>query len=190
MNRRQAISSVAVLLGGSIIGGEIFALAGCKSTAKQVNDLFNTADVAFLDEIAETIIPATNTPGAKAAETGAFMALMVKDCYTVKDQQVFINGLKDINDKALANFKAAFIELKPAQKQELLNKLDIEQKEIQKTKAKEQPAHYFRMMKELTLLGFFTSEIGGTQVLTYQEVPGRYDGCTDYKKGDPVYLNP
>lgn len=190
MNRRQAISSVAVLLGGSIIGGEIFALAGCKSTAKQVNDLFTTTDVAFLDEIAETIIPATNTPGAKAAETGGFMALMVKDCYTEENQQVFVKGLKDVNDKALANYKAEFITLKPAQKEELLNQLDSEQKEFQKTKAKEQPAHYFRMMKELTLLGFFTSEIGGTKVLSYQEVPGRYDACIDYKSGDPVYLNP
>jgi hypothetical protein len=46
------------------------------------------------------------------------------------------------------------------------------------------------MMKELTLLGFFTSEIGGTKVLSYAEVPGRYDACIPYKKGDAVYLNP
>lgn len=190
MNRREAISSVAVLLGGSIIGGEIFALAGCTSTPKQVNDLFNTKDVDLLDEIAETIIPETNTPGAKAAKTGAFMALMVKDCYTSENQQVFLKGLKDIDTQALASYKTNFIDLKDDEKKALLNKLDTTQKEWQQKKEKEQPSHYFRMMKELTLLGFFTSEIGGTKVLSYVEVPGRYDACVDYKKGNPVYLNP
>lgn len=188
MNRREAISSVAILLGGSIIGGEIFALVGCKSTPKQVNDLFTTDDVSLLDEIAETIIPETNTPGAKAAGVGSFMTLMVKDCYTAEDQQVFIAGLKDVNDKALANYKTSFIDLKPKDKEELLGKLDVEQSAFQKNKDKDKPSHYFRMMKELTMLGFFTSEIGGTKVLTYVEVPGRYDACVDYKKGDPVYL--
>ncbi|HET8829227.1 MAG TPA: gluconate 2-dehydrogenase subunit 3 family protein [Pelobium sp.] len=189
MNRRQAISSVALLLGGTIIGGEIFALTGCKSAPTQVNDLFTTDDVALLDEIAETIIPETNTPGAKAAETGAFMTVMVKDCYTAEDQQVFIKGLKDVNDKAQKNYSANFVDLKPKEKEELLNKLDVEQSEFQKSKEKGEPSHYFRMMKELTMLGFFTSEVGGTKVLTYLEVPGRYDACIDYKKGDPVYLS-
>ncbi len=188
MNRREAISSVAILLGGSIIGGEIFALTGCKSAPKQVNDLFTTDDVVLLDEIAETIIPETNTPGAKAAETGSFMTVMVKDCYTAENQQVFIKGLKDVNDKALAKYQTNFIDLKATEKSELLSQLDVEQNEFQKNKKRGEPSHYFRMMKELTLLGFFTSEIGGTKVLSYVEVPGRYDACIDYKKGDTVYL--
>ena len=188
MNRREAISSVALLLGGSIIGGEIFALAGCTSTPKQVNDLFNTNDVLLLDEIADTIIPETNTPGAKAAKTGSFMTVMVKDCYTPENQQVFLEGLKDIDTQANAAYKTNFMALKADEKKALLNKLDQTQKDWQSKKEKGQPSHYFRMMKELTLLGFFTSEIGGTKVLKYVEVPGRYDGCIDYKKGDTVYL--
>ncbi len=188
MNRREAISTVALLLGGTVIGSEVFALAGCKSTPKQINDLFNSDDVTLMDEIAETIIPETNTPGAKAAKTGDFMAIMVKDCYTPEDQQVFLAGLKDIDNQASTGYKKKFMALNNEQKKELLNQLDNTQKEHQKNKAKKEPAHYFRMMKELTLLGFYTSKIGGTDVLTYQEVPGRYDGCIDYKKGDPVYL--
>ncbi len=190
MNRREAVSSLALLLGGTIIGGEIFTLTGCKSTPTQINDLFNSDDVAFMNEIAETIIPATNTPGAKEAKTGEFMALMVKDCYTPENQQIFIKGINTVNEKAKATYQSNFTDLKDDQKKNLLNTLDKEQKNYNKTKGTEDPPHYFRMMKELTLLGFFTSEIGGTKVLTYVEVPGRYDACIDYKKGDPVYLNP
>ncbi len=190
MNRREAISSVALLLGGTIVGGEIFALAGCTSTPKQINDLFTNKDVNLMDEIAETIIPETNTPGAKAAETGAFMAMMVKDCYTPENQQVFIKGLKEIEAQASATYKSSFTALKADEKKALLNQLDNTQKDWQQKKEKEQPSHYFRMMKELTTLGFFTSEVGGTKVLSYVEVPGRYDACIDYQKGNPVYLNP
>lgn len=190
MNRREAISSVAFLLGGTIIGSEIFSLAGCKSKPMQVNDLFNSDEVAYMNEIAETIIPTTNTPGAKAAKTGEFMALMVKDCYTPKDQKIFKDGLNIINEKAEKKYQSQFLDLEPEERKRLLSEIDNEQKIYSNKEANKEKHHYFRMIKELTLLGFFTSEIGGTQVLSYVEVPGRYDACIPYKKGDPVYLNP
>jgi hypothetical protein len=188
MNRREAISSVALLLGGTVIGGQLFSLAGCSSAPEMVNDLFNSDDVAMMDEIAETIIPETKTPGAKAAKTGAFMALMVKDCYEPAHQQIFLKGLKTINQTAQKQFSSNFVDLDPEQKNTMLSALDVAQKEHASNPANKGKPHYFRMLKELTLLGFFTSEIGGTKVLKYVEVPGRYDACIPYKKGDPVYL--
>lgn len=188
MNRREAISSVALLLGGAVIGGQIFSLAGCKSSPEMVNDLFNNDDVALMDEIAETIIPESDTPGAKAAKTGAFMALMVKDCYTPEHQQIFIAGLKAINEFAQQQYQSDFMDLNAAQRKDMLTVLDEEQKKYAENESNKEKPHYFRMLKELTLLGFFTSEISGTQVLKYVEVPGRYDACIAYKKGDPVYL--
>jgi hypothetical protein len=53
--------------------------------------------------------------------------------------------------------------------------------------ASPQPAHYFRMMKELALLGFFTSKIGCTQALRYVEAPGRYDPCLPYSPGESAW---
>lgn len=188
MNRREAISSVAILLGGTVLGSQVFTLAGCTSTPDMVNDLFNTDDIVLMDEIAETIIPETKTPGAKAAKTGAFMAVMVKDCYTPADQEIFLNGLKTIEALAQQQFETSFIKLDAANKKTILTALDNEQKAYSKIEANNSKPHYFRMLKELTLLGFFTSEVGGTQVLKYVEVPGRYDACIPYKKGDPVYL--
>ena len=59
---------------------------------------FTAEKIAFLDEIAETILPATKTPGAKAAKTGAFMALMVTDCYLPAEQTVFREGMRKVDD--------------------------------------------------------------------------------------------
>jgi hypothetical protein len=74
-----------------------------------------------------------------------------------------------------------------AKRTSFLTALDREQKEFSVTKKPEEPNHYFSMMKQLTLLGFFTSEVGATQALRYLPVPGRYDGCIPYNKGDRAW---
>ncbi|HVZ26792.1 MAG TPA: gluconate 2-dehydrogenase subunit 3 family protein [Sediminibacterium sp.] len=186
MNRREAISSVALLLGGTILGAEAF-FSGCKSATSDTVISFDPTDIAFLDEVAETILPATSTPGAKAAKVGQFMTVFVKDCYEEKDQKVFREGMKKLDDASKAKNGKAFMESDPQQKHDLLVALDNEQKEYQKNKKADEPNHYFRMMKELSLLGFFTSEVGATQALRYVAVPGRYDGCMPYKKGDKAW---
>lgn len=189
MDRREAISRVALIMGGTLIGGE-YLLSGCKTkTPASVNiaDLFDPKNVKFLDEMADTILPTTKTPGAKAAKVGSFMGVMVRDCYTPEDQQIFIAGIQKLNDAAKDKYSNDFITCTPAQRTELLTALDKEQKEYTKTKKPEDPNHYFRMMKELTLLGYFTSEIGCTQALRYLPVPGRFDGNMPYKKGDKAW---
>lgn len=188
MNRREALSAVGLLLGGTIIGSEVF-LTGCSSASEKVNKLFTVNDVALMDEIAETIIPETHTPGAKAAKTGAFMALMIQDCYKPEEQEAFLEGLKIIDELANKKYNSNFTDLDKDQRKALLIEIDKENKEYDSSKNGDKP-HYFRLMKELTMLGYFTSEVGATQQLTYVEVPGRWDACIDYKKGDPVYINP
>ena len=91
MNRREAISSVAILLGGTLLGAEAF-MSGCKTTDKNAASGINLSkeDIAFLNEVGETILPATATPGAKEAKVGEFMAVYVKDCYEEKDQTIFV----------------------------------------------------------------------------------------------------
>ena len=185
MNRREAISSVALLLGGTIIGAEAF-LSGCK-TKSDVGVSFSATDISFLDEVAETILPATSTPGAKAAKVGEFMTVWVKDCYEEKDQKIFMDGMKKLDEASKTKNSKSFMESTPAQRHDLLVALDAEAKEYQKNKKKEDPNHYFRMMKELTLTGFFTSEVGATKALRYVAVPGKYEGCIDYKKGDKAW---
>jgi hypothetical protein len=173
-------------MGGTLVGAE-FLLSGCKTKTASVQDLFDTNHVAFLNEVADTILPETKTPGAKAAKVGDFMAVMVRDCYEPADQDVFLKGVGQIDDAANKKFSKKFMDLDASQRTALLTDLDKEQQAYSKTKKPKDPNHYFRMMKELTLLGYFTSEIGCKQALRYVETPGRYDGCIPYKKGDKAW---
>ena len=148
---------------------------------------FTAADVALLDEIAETILPETSSPGAKAANAGAFMALMVTDAYTEPGQRVFCDGMRLLDEACRKAHAESFMAVSPAQRLVLLEALDREQKTAMAERASalrsrapaaaaagDEPAHYFRMMKELALLGYFTSEIGHTRAMRYVAAPGRF----------------
>jgi hypothetical protein len=190
MNRRDALGRVALLLGGTIIGAEAF-LSGCTNAPEKriggAGTNFSNDDVAFLDEVAETILPKTDTPGAKEAKVGEFMTRIVKDCYTDADQKIFVDGMQKLDAASKVKNGKSFMESTPDQRHALLVELDKEQKDHMAKKTKDEPAHYFRMMKELTLWGYFTSEPGATKALRYVAVPGKYEGCVDYKKGDKAW---
>lgn len=185
MKRREAVQYISLLLGGTIIGSNYF-LEGCKSKTG-VSMTFTPEDVSYLDEIADTILPPTKTPGAKAAKVGQFMTVMVNDCYDAGDQKIFHEGMGKLDDFANKTYNDSFMKLNPEQRHDLLVKLDSEQKDYMDKKKKEDPSHYFRMMKELTLLGYFTSEIGCTQARRYVETPGKFEGCVPYTKGDKAW---
>ncbi len=187
MQRRQAIQNVALLLGGTIIGGNLFLSGGCKPATPTVEKLLEPSFQSLLGEIAETILPKTSTPGAKEAGVGAFIPVMVRDCYTPEQQKIFLEGLSNIEKLSKEKYSGSFEKITPEQRTELLTALDKEQKEYHDKKKREDPDHYFRMMKQLTLLGFFTSEVGATKALRYEAVPGRYDPCVEYKKGDRAW---
>lgn len=166
-------------------------LSGCTNSPEKniggAGTNFSNDDIAFLDEVAETILPATDTPGAKDAKVGAFMARIVKDCYTEDEQKIFLDGMKKLSDASKQQHGRPFLESTPEQRHDLLVALDKEQKAYAGTKKEGDPIHYFRMMKELTLWGYFTSEPGATKALRYIAVPGKYEGCIDYKKGDKAW---
>lgn|SRR5690606_10257177 len=179
MNRRQALQQVSLLLGGTMIGAQAFLDSAC--TRSNTHKILNSDQIFLLNEIGETIFPETDTPGARAADVGSFMDVIVADCYTPEDQKVFLNGLEKLQDAAKKSFGKDFLKLSPQQREELLTAIDQEHIQYTKNKGQNDPAHYFRMMKELTLAGYFTSEIGATQFNKYNPAPGRYDGCTTEK---------
>jgi hypothetical protein len=184
MNRREALSRVAIIMGGTVLGAEAF-LSGCKTAKTGLS--FSKDDIAFLNEVAETILPATQTPGAKEAKVGEFMQVMVTDCYEAKDQTIFMEGIKKLDEASKKLNNKSFMESDATGRHNLLVALDKEAKEYQKTAKPESPKHYFTMMKELTLTGFFTSEVGATKALRYVAVPGKFVGSYPYKKGDKAW---
>jgi len=179
MDRREAIRRTAMLMGGAISAPAILGiLNGC--TAKPTIDwkpLFLTEDQGILiTQLAEIIIPKTDTPGAKDVGVPAFIDLMLKDVYPQEDKDRFIQGLQAFDDDAEKKYGDSFIALS-------LEKQVEHVKEIQgaairdQAENKDSPKPFILMVKELTLLGFFTSEPGATQVLQYDPVPGDYKGC-------------
>lgn len=203
MDRRELLKTIAVLTGGAVVGGEFF-LSGCTSGAGSAASVFTPATIALLDEIAETIIPATNTPGAKAAAVGSFMKVMVTDCYTDEEQKVFSDGITNLQDICRKMYNETFLNCTPQQRHDLLVTLEKEAKAYNTKKQEsekeakevakaskvpftEAPPHYYTMMKQLTLWGFFTSKTGMTETLRHIPVPGRYDGALPYKKGDKAW---
>lgn len=187
MNRREAISGVAWILGGTIVGANLF-LEGCTRPAdKDVARLFDPEMEDFLGDIADTILPPTATPGAKEAGVGAFIPVMVRDCYTVEDQQVVMSGLGALNKKAESDYGSKFQDLTKEDRTMLLDRIDREAKAYHANKTGDDPNHYFYLIKQLTVLGYFSSEIGATQSLRYVQVPGRYDGDIPYQKGDKAW---
>ncbi len=194
MDRREAVKRVSFMLGGiALVGSSSGLLTACTkadrtTAAANGAGAFSAEDIALLDEVADTILPTTTkSPGAKAAKTGAFMALMVTDTYSPDDQKIFRDGMVALeNASKAANGGKGYVASTPEQRTAVLNTLDKEQFDFQKVR-KDQPQHYFRMMKELTMLGYFTSEIGATQALRYKESPGPYQPCVPYTAGDPAW---
>lgn len=187
MNRREALKQVSWILGGTIIGSSIFLEYGCNPAAEKATVFFDQKTIDLLNEIAETILPQTDTPGAKEARVGDFMDIMVQDCYTKDDQKIFKEGISTLQQKCKEIQGKEFLNCSSAERTAFLTDLDNEQKVYMGAKKAEEPAHYFRMIKELTLLGFFTSEVGATKALRYIETPGSYDGNVPYKKGDRAW---
>ena|SRR5215203_3352643 len=188
MDRRELLKMVALATGGVVIGGEFF-LAGCKSKDVVVaGTAFSNDNIAFLDEVAETIIPKTTTAGAKEAEVGKFMTVMVNDCYEKADQKIFHDGMKKLDEACKKMHGHSFIKAEAAHRKELLTSIDKEAKEYMKNKKKEDPNHYFFLMKQLSLLGYFTSKPGLEQNFDYQQVPGKFNGAVPYKKGDKLFV--
>lgn len=217
INRREAILRVTALLGGVALVGGTSLLTGCRTDRSANADRpFSADEIAFLDEIADTILPTTSTPGAKAAATGAFMAMMVRDTYDERDKRIFREGLGHIDDATKKAYGTTFMKATPQQRLAVLQSIDREQKAHSDARetarrnrslawlsdqrqqlspttpsanpapglTQEEPAHYFRMMKELALLGYFTSEIGMTQAQRYIETPDRYEPCLSYTPGE------
>lgn len=203
MERRELLKIIAVLTGGVVIGGDVF-LSGCKTPTKKGEGLLTADDIALLNEVGDTIIPVTNTPGAKAAKVGEFMNVYVSDCYRADQQKAFTEGLVSLNKACDKQFGKDFTKLTAAERTTILTALEAEAKAYnQQIKEKEQaardqakkdmkefngaPLHYYTMIKQLTLTGYFTSEIGMKEALRFLPVPGKYDGAFPYKKGDKAW---
>lgn len=208
MNRREAIQRVAMILGGSVIGANLF-LQGCtRSASPDISNLFEAQMVERFGDLAEAILPATSTPGAKLAGVGSFIPVWVRDCYTEEQQKAFIDGFATLDAKsvefkgkpfeelsaedrtlvaaALEKEAKAYNEKQNEETKEYREKNELKQNELYR-ELELPPPHWFTLFKQITMTGFFNSEMGCTQALRFVKIPGKYDGDLPYKKGDKAF---
>lgn len=177
MDRREALRRTAWMVGGTLAAPTIMAvLKGCKAQPELAwtPEYFSTDQAAVVNELAEVIIPKTDTPGAIDAGVPSFIEQVIKDCYSADDQKLFLDGLQAFDDQARQEYGDGFVDLDAEQRTAFANKMFSE---ASKATQPGQKKPFILMMRELTLAGFFTSEPGATQVLQYEAVPGSYKGC-------------
>jgi hypothetical protein len=223
MDRREVVKSVAFLIGGALSATTLATLFdSCTQPGK--NGEFTADQQKLITEVADIILPTTKkSPGAKAANVGPFIALMIKDCYPEDAQTAFKKGLEDLESRSKKDYSKSFLEISVAQRQELLTKVkdetiaaskaekdkSDENKAGEKTAQSEtkdikpeierpgnpmavkekppKPPQFFAIIRDLTILGFSTSEVGATQAFEFVEIPGKYDGNVPLKPGQRVW---
>lgn len=179
MERREAIKRTAYLMGGVVFAPSILGvLNGCSPSEGDWNPvLFNRSQAALTTSLAGTILPAGETPGAVDVGVPGFIEKMVDEVYTEEQRQSFLDGLDAFNDQCRDAHGKVFSELTEQEQYEFASTAN---KNAIDNEATEGP-QFFLIFKELTMVGFFTSEAGATQVLRYEAVPGQYQGCIPFE---------
>lgn len=188
MNRRNAIKHVAALFGGAFSAPTLLAMQRWEAFARPerlAEFALTENQQRIVAEAAELIIPRTATPGAKDVGVPAFIVMMLQDCYKTPEHKSFVEGLLYLENKQFLNLSAE-------QKMAVLKQVEIDSVEemkayqIQQTKMgdnedREQMAAqakglpFWRLMKELTMLGYFTSEQGMKSSFEYVPIPGKLE---------------
>jgi hypothetical protein len=193
MNRREVLEKSALVLGYALTGPTLAGLLqGCKAkpglTYKP--DFFTEEQAQLVSELAEILLPKTDTPGAKEAGVPAFIDSMLKEVYSKELKENFLRGIIAFDAKAQEAFGEKFVDGKPEDQLALVKKVHDEAMATHKggsawgwwNSGGGMGKPFIIEMKELTLTGFFTSEPGATQVLQYNQVPGPFKGCVPLKE--------
>lgn len=185
MNRRKFITYSAIAASVPVVGIGVY----------EILNIFHFPDYkyllenkSFIAEICETIIPATDTPGAKEAKVEEYIVYMVKKQMSRIDSNKFIEGLKGIEEYSRIHFKKSFVESSGDQKIKALKNADSGHlfahfPRIEKFKQRILGINFIDMLKSLTVIGYCTSEIGATVALAYVHIPVEFQSCIQLRDG-------
>ena len=186
MHRRQALRLLASAATLPLLSREAFSLF--QAVHDQLPDqaalkTFNPHQNDTVTTIAEIIIPQTNTPGAKAARVNEFIDLMVTEWYDEEERSTFMSGLADVDTRTRDLYGKDFVHCGEKQQVELLQSLDDEvaagrsEPDLRRRRNRPPEKNFFFMMKQLTLVGYYTSQVGVEQELHGEIIPSQHAGC-------------
>src|SRR5437879_2316837 len=170
IDRREALRRAALLLGGTLSTSTIAGvLAGCEvrrtSEGVWAPRALTPDQLELVATIAEHILPETDTPGARAALVHRFIDAMLADSYSPDERQHFVAGLVDVDARAQRSSGRAFLRCATHQQRAVLDQLDREafaaplDREAFAAPLDRSVTPFFRTVKELTVVGYYTSEI-------------------------------
>jgi len=169
IHRREAVQTLLMLIGGTLSLSVQAALL--RETGNSNPGRFSAEEQTLITELAEVIIPTTNTPGAKAAGVGEFISYIIGHCTDTTQQEAFRRGLQQTDALSQSVHGKRFELLDAVQKSGIMNQITRQEKA------------FFTTLRELTIVGYFTSETGATQALDYVAIPGRFEGDIPLKPG-------
>jgi len=184
MHRRQALRLLASAAALPVLSREAFSLFQAlhnQLPAKPVLKTLNPHQNATVTTIAELIIPQTHTPGAKAARVNEFIDLIVAEWYDDEEKETFVTGLANVDSRARGLYGKNFVNCEQKQQGSILQAMDDEvaERTANPRRRRNHPPekNFFFMIKQLTLVGYYTSQIGFEQELHAETIPSRHAGC-------------
>jgi Gluconate 2-dehydrogenase subunit 3 len=171
-DRRSVLKNLLIIAGGVLLVPSCINKDESKTSIQLKNLDLSGHDEQLLSELSETIIPKTDTPGAKDTYTHLYILKMVDDCRTKEEQKDFQTGLKAFEKYARDLNKQPFIKLTPAQREEVIKNLEM-RKDVP-----EDVLTFYKTVKGLTVEGYMNSKFYLTNVQVYELTPGRFKGCT------------
>lgn len=186
MDRREALKNTALLAGGILAGPSILSLLQSCTKVSRLDwqPLFlNEGQARFISAFVDTILPATDTPGALDVNVDMFIDLFFEKSYDAEARQQVRKELDQLNAEAEQEYGAPFADLNSENRKQFL--LDLEKdggtfrKSVWGTAVgdQEEPPGFYKSLKSLTLWAYFSSEKVGEEILVYDPVPGVYKGC-------------
>lgn len=201
INRREALRRTSYIVGGVLSASTIAAvMSGCKPRTIALDwipEIMTPDQALTVAEITERIIPATNTPGAKAAMVDRYIDAFLKDIASEEEQAEFFSGITAVNDLSVTRFKKKFAELSVENQDAILTEIsgppvagksdeeladELANEGEQVLGSIDSDLRFFNMMRQLTITGYFTSEIGAKEALKFDEIPGTWQGCIPYEE--------
>jgi len=188
MNRRKAISLVTLTGFGAALAGAAYKWWSFSHTPDLA---FMRQNRALIDALCETIIPTTDTPGAKTAGVTDFIIAMIADCTPRKEQNAFITGLRDIQSHCRSRYDKPFEQCNPDNQSAALTTFEQEAHPWSgiagKIERRLSGRSFFTILKDYTIYGYCTSRTGATLGLSYVYIPGTYHPCIPLQPGQKAW---
>lgn len=190
MDRREALKRISVLMGGAVSATTVSGILGGCRVGPQ-GETFVPATLSsdqneLVATIAELIIPETDTGGARAARVNEFIDKMLTDWLSDDEKNRFLAGLNNVDAVAVESGGASFVDLSNEDQTQILTGLEEARmawrQRVASGEADRRELPFFEMIRELTIAGYYTSEIGASQELKHEMVFEAYEGDVPYSE--------